>query len=106
MNAARGRAGIVDENIDAAEMTRGFIDKGFRVLRLGEVGRYRQHLAVGRRRISRAASSSGPLRRAQIATLHPSRAKHAGDRLADAGAGARHECLLSVHLEIHVIPVG
>jgi len=69
------RSGVVDQDIDAPKRGVSILDKGLGIGRLGKISRYGDDFAICLAPIWDAVASSGSLRRAQIATSTPSRAK-------------------------------
>src|SRR5208282_6474636 len=74
-NPTRRRSGVVNENIDAPKPGVSILDKSLGIGGLGQISRMATILRFVSRAIWDAAASNGSLRRAQIATSTPSRAK-------------------------------
>jgi len=101
--AGRG-AGIIDQDVDATEVTRGCGDELLSVLALGEIGGNGQDLPSGfaadlvRRRFERFLAARADR------DVRPLARQRAGDALADAETAAGDQRDLARQLQIHESP--
>jgi hypothetical protein len=83
--AQQHHAGVVDDDVDAAELARGALDGRLRLLAVGDVGLDRQPADVGGQRVEAVLAPRDPRHRRAL------RGERARRRLADPAARARDE---------------
>src|SRR5206468_9534605 len=98
--AGRG-AGVVDEDVDAAEARGGRVDDALGVVGPRQIAGHREHLGAGRSRQLFRRGLERVLAAGADRDTRPFLGEPARDGFADAFAAARHQRHLALQAEIH-----